>query len=505
MDPQNALGVTIAANGVDGSEDTCDLPKILSEEKSVISSSTFNVHLVQALYDSVKDSNKDMLTDLVTNHKLNINHVFMEPFIPLTERGNTPVHAFAQRGKVECLQLCIELGADVTLVNKKGETPLHLACKHGQFECVVVLLKCNASVKDVQDNRGLTPLIKAIFRYETVFMQPSYKKIVKLLLQYGVDVNIGPISGISPLHMAAEKWDSFLLQSLVEHGANVNAVCENGTSPLITVLSAKRLNTANVKILIESGANIDFRTRSGKTPLHIAVSKSDDISVESLLDAGADPNIEDNCGNTPLWIAVSENNTRIAPLLIAHGADINFCLKPRQLSLLSQAVITQSFEMAQLLLKSGAYVRTETVMGSTPLHFAVQAQDVALVKLLLYYNCELDIASNAEQSLNPKTPFQMAMELGNKLIIKLLCLAGATVRENWLTPNRLPQAIRENEDTLAWIYEFLFEPKSLMNLCRLRVRSILGKDLLSKVDKLLEDNMIPQRVGNAVLLKDILI
>ena len=43
-------------------------------------------------------------------------------------------------GKVAAVEILLEQGASVNVINATGATPLHLACEYGQFEIVKVIL-----------------------------------------------------------------------------------------------------------------------------------------------------------------------------------------------------------------------------------------------------------------------------------------------------------------------------------------------------------------------------
>ncbi|NBR31258.1 MAG: ankyrin repeat domain-containing protein [Sphingomonadaceae bacterium] len=95
---------------------------------------------------------------------------------------------------------------------------------------------------------------------------------------------------------------------------------------------------------------VDTRdTLSGETALHIVVKRRDVTWLSFLLARGAKPDIRDGSGNTPL----------IAATLIGFS------------------------EGADVLIKRGAQVDATNGQGETPLILAVQARDVAMVRLLL--------------------------------------------------------------------------------------------------------------------------
>ena len=91
---------------------------------------------------------------------------------------------------------------------------------------------------------------------------------------------------------------------LVEYGVSVNALDEDGTSPMLEMLQrVSRLSTEIVdneklwkkltnfaKLLIEAGADVSYQQELRKTELIVAVSLQNADLVKILLEAGADVN-----------------------------------------------------------------------------------------------------------------------------------------------------------------------------------------------------------------------
>jgi ankyrin repeat protein len=55
------------------------------------------------------------------------------------EKGRTPLHTAAFRGRVEVVELLLVYGADPTVKDKDGRTPLDLARVKGRREVVFVI------------------------------------------------------------------------------------------------------------------------------------------------------------------------------------------------------------------------------------------------------------------------------------------------------------------------------------------------------------------------------
>ena len=173
------------------------------------------------------------------------------------------------------------------------------------------------------------------------------------------------ITGLTPLHYAANISNPKLINELIKNGAEVNDKDDEGKYPLYyAVLSG---NVESVKWLIGKGAevnqdmieaiqpgvqredpvyveinnilkqklpelegqetggdDINKRDNDGKTDLYRAVEGNNGEEVERLINKGANPDISDEEGKTPLYIAVENNYDVIVTLLTAkEGVDPN--------------------------------------------------------------------------------------------------------------------------------------------------------------------------------------
>ncbi|XP_071960636.1 uncharacterized protein [Antedon mediterranea] len=124
--------------------------------------------------------------------------------------GATPLNHAASTGSVDCVKLLIEAGCDV---NPKQTTrsPLHEAALNGNEECVRLLLDAGAQL-ELEDQHYGTALHCAC--------EQSHPACVGLLLQSGSCVNfIVPQTHCSPLHLAAMRNNTKIIQLLMDYGA----------------------------------------------------------------------------------------------------------------------------------------------------------------------------------------------------------------------------------------------------------------------------------------------
>lgn len=104
---------------------------------------------------------------------------------------------------------------------------------------------------------------------------------------------------------------------LIAKGANVNAVNESGSTPL---LQASRAMPSVVDELLKHGADPNVASKLGNTPLLMACKYLNEEIALQLIDAGADVNAANTKGHTSLSICDSERMPRLYARLVSMKA-----------------------------------------------------------------------------------------------------------------------------------------------------------------------------------------
>ena len=118
--------------------------------------------------------------------------------------------------------------------------------------------------------------------------------------------------------------DFSALRQAVASGANLDAVDEDGRTPLMHAVLATDADSEMVRFLVANGANPNTADGGQKwTALHFAARDQKLPIVQTLLDAGSVVDAEDSFGNTPLWRCVMEAkpDLELVRLLIGKGAN----------------------------------------------------------------------------------------------------------------------------------------------------------------------------------------
>jgi ankyrin repeat protein len=233
--------------------------------------------------------------------------------------GNTPLHAATDFWCVDkdLLELLIAKGADVQARNKAGQTPLHrvsmIRRQNIPLELTAEILLAHGAEVDAKDKSGNTPIHFAV--------KNGHVKLIDLLLSKGAiiskDDNLLPDEEAS----LQASWSNHadVLKVLLDYGADVNAADRWGWSLLH--YTTWEGNADMTKMLLEKGANPNTVERErGRTPLHLAAFRGRKAVAEMLLAHGAKMDTRDWYGKTPLSLAKEGGHTEIIELLRKHGA-----------------------------------------------------------------------------------------------------------------------------------------------------------------------------------------
>lgn len=245
--------------------------------------------------------------------------------------GKTPLLYALEDTNAQLTELLLAAGASVHSKDNEGYTPLHHAAVYADKACVELLLAAGAEV-NATDNNGTTPLHQAalVSNSETLAAllaagakpdpQALFLSIgarlesaacIKLLLAAGVELEITSSAlGYTPLLSAMAKNCGACVVTLLEAGANPNAMGKDGMTPLLNAVSLR--NAACTKALLAAGADANLaHPESGETPLHYAAKFSARECIELLLAAGADPTRTDKKGRTPHQVATKHTREQL--------------------------------------------------------------------------------------------------------------------------------------------------------------------------------------------------
>jgi len=183
--------------------------------------------------------------------------------------ANIPLYYAALCGFANLVeQLMAEHPQHVNAIGGYYRTPAVAALAGRHFQLAQALHRNKSSVEPGNFNRT-TPLHSAAYYGDL--------EMVRVLLEYGVDVNTRNRGGFTPLNYASRgghRNDARVARLLIAHGADPNIPEQNGCTPLHRASMNGRIEI--VRLLIEYGTNVEVKDDKGRTPLDVAW--SDDVS-----------------------------------------------------------------------------------------------------------------------------------------------------------------------------------------------------------------------------------
>jgi ankyrin repeat protein len=194
---------------------------------------------------------------------------------------------------------------------------------------------------------------------------------------------------------------------VVERGVDVNALADDGSSPLLWAVY--QVDHELVDALLARGAEPDARNVLGATPLAEAVNISDARLVAALLKAGADPDLGNEDQQTPLMLAARAGSLPIVEMLVKAGAEVNAAETYRGQTALMWAIDARHADIAGFLIAHGAKVEQRAAAtdwgnqitsepraqyrpsgGLTPLLLAARGGCLECVQALLKAGVDID-------------------------------------------------------------------------------------------------------------------
>jgi len=247
---------------------------------------------------------------------------------------------------------------------------------------------------------------------------------------------------------------------LVEAGANVNAVNQDGKTPLYYALDDfqmpgeppqdPRVVSALVHLLVDKGAKVEPDVeRADDRPLAKAAKRGDGELVKYLISKGADPKRKDARGATALIAAINAGNAQITKALIEGGAGVNVDHPGPGASPLHQAIsqgssaigmaryenkgakivaglVTRWLAVVDAVIAGGANVEARDDRGWSALEYAINGGAPEILKRVLDTGPKLDASNDVgRQPLHFLADLRRLEEPDLLPLAKLLVARGA--------------------------------------------------------------------------------
>ncbi|KAH7065082.1 hypothetical protein B0J12DRAFT_24715 [Macrophomina phaseolina] len=201
-------------------------------------------------------------------------------------------------------------------------------------------------------SRVLGPVPAPLY-YVSLF---GLRKIVKLLVEKGADVNAqGGYYG-NALQAASVRGHEQVVRLLLEKGADVNA--QGGRYGNALQAASVGGHEQEVRLLVEKGADVNAQGGYYGNALQAASVEGHEQVVRLLLEKGADVNAQGGYYGNALQAASVEGHEQVVRLLLEKGADVN-AQGGEYGNALYAASVRGYEQVVKLLLKKGANTNVE--------------------------------------------------------------------------------------------------------------------------------------------------
>ena len=333
-------------------------------------------------------------------------------------QGLTWIHQAVGMGcNIEILQTIIDHGADVNATNNYNISPLMTACQTGNAEAINVLFNAGAD-PSIADFNGVTLIHQSVVlgcnkktlqtiinhgadvnaienKHLTALMLACQKgnvNAINVLLKAGADHNVQDITGATLIHHAAvaQDYSQETLQTIINHGVDVNATNNESVTALMTACQQK--NVEAIHLLLKAGADPNIADTSGATSIHHAVvggcSKE---TLQFIIDNGADVNTTNEENTTALMAACQKGNVEAINTLVNAGADPNTADTIDATWIHHAFVGCCSKDTLQAVIENGADVNATDMNSTTALMLACQEGNMEVINVLLNAGADINI------------------------------------------------------------------------------------------------------------------
>ena len=370
-------------------------------------------HGIDKFHDEKRNflSNKQAVVELLLRENANVNAI--------DSHGRSALHSAAVCCPVETVQMVLESGAAIDVLDKDSRTPLFYAGYRELDSLAVfeVLTKAEAHVTSRSPPRTSPTLLldAALSTFREGFIESESVHqvlttgpgaVIRYLLQSQTDLQATATGSTLLLQMASADGDMELVQLLIERNVDVKAVAHHYGTALHAAARFGHLEC--VKQLMEAGTEIALTAGiSHWTPLRAAVQGQHLAVVQCFLDLGVlqsynfstdQVSVEYRGARSMLTHACCNGNIDLAKLLLSHSEQN--ALKPGQ---------TETRH-------------TQFVDISRALHEACKNGHANIAALLLEYGVDVE-----EKSGRYSSPLTTAATAGNLETMKILLAAGATL------------------------------------------------------------------------------
>ncbi|XP_030370136.1 rabankyrin-5 isoform X2 [Scaptodrosophila lebanonensis] len=379
----------------------------------------------------------------------------------------------------------LDQGADINSLTGQQQTVLELSINCNLPKVVDALCKRGVALSAQENGRDM-PLWTAL--------ELGFDDVAQVLVHHGVDTDCwssGPDGCLQTLlHRAIDENKETIAIFLIRSQCDLDSPRQPGPNDENCEIAKEKASplhlccqwglTKVLQTLIDHGASVNAVDAENKTPLHIAIeNQHEEIIAILLCHPGIDLKVRDNTGNTPFASALAIRNHKAAQRILDRLPNAAEQMDQRGRNFLHIAIMRDDLESVLFLLAIQVDVnsRVHDATQSTPLHLAATSQTEMITRNLILAGARIN-----ERDAAQKMPLHIAVERGNLSAVSALIQNNADFDATDAEGNNaLHIAVRGGQ--LSIVRELLTE--SRVNAEALNLK---GRNPMHELCRVVEDN-----------------
>uniref|UniRef100_A0A336KKD9 CSON012202 protein n=1 Tax=Culicoides sonorensis TaxID=179676 RepID=A0A336KKD9_CULSO len=292
------------------------------------------------------------------------------------QRGKIPLLLAVEAGNQSMVRelLSAQTADQLKACDANGDTPLHLAARRRDVDMVRILVDYGTNV-DSQNGEGQTALHIAAAEGD--------EQLVKYFYGVRASAAIADNQDRTPMHLAAENGHATIIEILADKfKASIFERTKDGS----TLMHIASLNghADCAMMLFKKGVYLHMPNKGGARSIHTAARYGHVGIINTLLQRGEKVDVTTNDNYTALHIAVESCKPGVCETLLGFGAEVHVRGGvQKETPLHIGARVKDGARCVLMLLKSGANPNIVTEDGESPLHVAAKYGNDETLDLLL--------------------------------------------------------------------------------------------------------------------------